>query len=306
MKAAVIYGKEDVRVEEVRTQPLKPGEARIRIEAALTCGTDLKVFRRGYHAKMIVPPAVFGHELAGVISEVHPSATDGGPGGWRVGDRVVAANSAPCGTCFFCLHGQENLCDDLLFLNGAYAESIVVASSPPWFYVATAEPLALILLLSACGSAPATSVNSNPAPTDTLAAPTTVANTETAIPTDTPVPPTAIPTASRPFQLVSRDEVCNPNLTGGLMQISILDSHRHQMPGVEIDISWAGGDESFFTGLKPEIADGYADYVMQAGLTYSIRVEHAGTPVSDLSAPSCPESGGQTYLGGLKLVFQQP
>ena len=145
-------------------------------------------------------------------------------------------------------------------------------------------------------------IESTREPTATEPEPTApLFSTPTARPTPTP-----IPTAGTPFQLISRDEVCNPNLTGGLMQISILDSHRHQMPGVEIDISWAGGDESFFTGLKPEIADGYADYVMQAGLTYSIRVEHAGTPVSDLSAPSCPESGGQTYLGGLKLVFQQP
>ncbi|HEY2082807.1 MAG TPA: zinc-binding dehydrogenase [Verrucomicrobiae bacterium] len=119
MKAAVLYGKEDVRVEDVQPKPLKPGEVRIQIEAALTCGTDLKVFRRGYHAKMIVPPAVFGHELAGIVSETQSPE-------WRVGDRVVAANSAPCGNCFHCLNHQENICDDLLFLNGAYAESIVV------------------------------------------------------------------------------------------------------------------------------------------------------------------------------------
>jgi L-iditol 2-dehydrogenase len=119
MKAAVLYGKEDVRVEDIQPQPLKPGEVRIQIEAALTCGTDLKVFRRGYHAKMIVPPAVFGHELAGTISETQSPE-------WRVGDRVVAANSAPCGECFHCRNHQENICDDLLFLNGAYAESIVV------------------------------------------------------------------------------------------------------------------------------------------------------------------------------------
>ncbi len=63
MKAAVLYGKEDVRVEEVTPAVLQPGEVRIRIEVALTCGTDLKVFKRGYHAKMIVPPAVFGHDV---------------------------------------------------------------------------------------------------------------------------------------------------------------------------------------------------------------------------------------------------
>jgi len=116
---------------------LKPGEARLRIEAALTCGTDLKVFKRGYHARMIMPPAVFGHELTGVISEIadsragSPLPANGAhgvtrPAEFRIGDRVVPANSAPCGKCFHCSVGQENICDDLQFLNGAYAESIVV------------------------------------------------------------------------------------------------------------------------------------------------------------------------------------
>ncbi len=121
IKSAVLYGKEDVRIEDVRPAKLRAGEVRVKIEAALTCGTDLKVFKRGYHAKMIVPPAVFGHELSGIISEIGPRVD-----GWRLGDRVVAANSAPCGKCFHCEAGQENICDDLQFLNGAYAESIVV------------------------------------------------------------------------------------------------------------------------------------------------------------------------------------
>jgi len=100
---------------------LRAGEARVRIEAALTCGTDLKVFKRGYHAKMIIPPAQFGHEFAGVIAELAPDVK-----GWKPGDRVVVANSAPCGECFYCRNRQENLCDDLMFLNGAYARSIVI------------------------------------------------------------------------------------------------------------------------------------------------------------------------------------
>ncbi len=135
MKAAVLHGQEKIQIEDLAPPALQPGEVRLRIEAALTCGTDLKVFKRGYHAKMIVPPAVFGHELAGVISEIaltpslsHPMGEGGRrPGeGWSAGDRVVVANSAPCGECFFCKNNQENLCEDLLFLNGAYAESIVV------------------------------------------------------------------------------------------------------------------------------------------------------------------------------------
>jgi len=121
MQAAVLYGKEDVRIEEVPEKPLRAGELRVAVGAALTCGTDLKVFKRGYHAKMIVPPAVFGHEMAGTISEA-----GSGVEGFRVGDRVVVANSAPCGTCDYCRMGKAGLCDDLLFLNGAYATSIVV------------------------------------------------------------------------------------------------------------------------------------------------------------------------------------
>ena len=121
MKAAVLHGREDLRVEEVPPRPLQPGEVRVAIEAALTCGTDLKVFKRGYHAKMISPPAVFGHEMAGRICELGPGVTD-----WRAGEAVVAGNSAPCGSCRYCREGRENLCDDLLFLNGAYAESVVI------------------------------------------------------------------------------------------------------------------------------------------------------------------------------------
>ncbi|HEY5297181.1 MAG TPA: zinc-binding dehydrogenase [Verrucomicrobiae bacterium] len=126
MKAAVLHGQEKILMEDLASPALKPGEVRLRIEAALTCGTDLKVFKRGYHAKMIVPPAVFGHELSGIISEVQSPKSKVQKQKWKIGERVVVANSAPCGECFFCKNNQENLCDDLLFLNGAYAESIVV------------------------------------------------------------------------------------------------------------------------------------------------------------------------------------
>ena len=117
MKAAVLYGKEDVRVESVDIPRLERGDVLLRTRAALTCGTDAKVFRRGYHAKMIVPPAVFGHEIAGVVEEVGP-----GVEGLEPGTAVVAANSAPCGDCYYCKHEMPSLCDDLLFWNGAYAE----------------------------------------------------------------------------------------------------------------------------------------------------------------------------------------
>ncbi len=119
MMAAVLYGKEHLQVEPVAVPKIESGDILVRVKVALTCGTDVKVFRRGYHARMIVPPAVFGHELAGDVVAIGDDVKN-----FTVGQRVVAANSAPCGECFFCHRGLENLCEDLLFNNGAYAEYI--------------------------------------------------------------------------------------------------------------------------------------------------------------------------------------
>ncbi|MGA9623208.1 MAG: zinc-binding dehydrogenase [Bryobacteraceae bacterium] len=119
MMAAVLYGKEHLQVEPVAVPTIDRGDILVRVKVALTCGTDVKVFSRGYHARMIVPPAVFGHELAGDVVAVGEDVTK-----FSIGQRVVAANSAPCDECFFCRHGQQNLCEDLLFNNGAYAEYI--------------------------------------------------------------------------------------------------------------------------------------------------------------------------------------
>ena len=121
MKAAVLYGKEDVRLEEVSLPEPGPGEVVIRVRSALTCGTDLKVFRNGSHAKMLKPPALFGHEYAGIVERVGAGVTR-----WKPGARVVGANSAPCRSCFFCQRNQPNLCKDLLFVNGAYAEYLKI------------------------------------------------------------------------------------------------------------------------------------------------------------------------------------
>src|SRR5438105_3732602 len=121
MTAAVLYGKENLQIETVDVPNIGPGDVLVRVRAALTCGTDVKVFKRGYHARMIVPPAVFGHEFAGEIDAVGPGVT-----GWKPGTRVVAANSAACGECFYCLRLRPELCEDLLFINGAYAEYITL------------------------------------------------------------------------------------------------------------------------------------------------------------------------------------
>jgi L-iditol 2-dehydrogenase len=96
MLAALLYGQENLRLEQVADPIPTAGEVVIKVVAATTCGTDLKVWRRGGHAKMLRPPTLFGHEAAGQIV-----AIGAGVQGWQVGDRVVANNSAPCMECFF-------------------------------------------------------------------------------------------------------------------------------------------------------------------------------------------------------------
>jgi len=152
MNAAVLYGQEDVRIERVPVPRPEEGEIVVEVQAALTCGTDLKTYRRGYHAKMLALPALFGHELAGVVQEVGAGVTKFAPG-----MRVVALNSAPCGKCFWCARDQENLCEDLLFNNGAYAEyiripariveknTLVVPANVPLEHAALTEPLACVV-----------------------------------------------------------------------------------------------------------------------------------------------------------------
>jgi len=120
MTAAVLRGRENVCIERVEVPEIGRDEVLIRVKVATTCGTDLKVWRQGYHEKMIRPPAFFGHELSGVIAKLGPEV----PQRFRVGMRVVPANSAPCNSCYYCRKDQPNLCDDLMFNNGAYAEFI--------------------------------------------------------------------------------------------------------------------------------------------------------------------------------------
>jgi L-iditol 2-dehydrogenase len=152
MRAAVLRGQEDLRIEDVPIPTAGPGELVLRVGAALTCGTDLKVYRRGYHAKMLTLDRLFGHELAGTIVQVGEGVTD-----FALGDRVLPLNSAPCDACFFCLHNQQNLCDDLLFNNGAYAEfiriparivaknTLAIPDTVPFEHAALTEPLACVL-----------------------------------------------------------------------------------------------------------------------------------------------------------------
>jgi L-iditol 2-dehydrogenase len=152
MRAVVFHGPGDLRHEELPVPTPAPGEVVLRIEAALTCGTDVKTLRRGHPVMIPRVPTVFGHEFAGTVAAVGT-----GVRGLREGDRAVAANSAPCGACRLCRAGRPNLCEDLLFVNGAYGEFIALPprlvarnlvrldARTPAARAAFAEPLACAL-----------------------------------------------------------------------------------------------------------------------------------------------------------------
>ena len=125
MRAQVFYGPGDLRFEDIPVPEPEPGGVVVRVEAALTCGTDVKTLRRGHPVMIPHVPTVFGHELAGVVT-----AVGRGVPACKEGDRVVAANSAPCGRCRLCAAGRPNLCEDLLFVNGAYGEYIALPPAP--------------------------------------------------------------------------------------------------------------------------------------------------------------------------------
>jgi L-iditol 2-dehydrogenase len=108
VRAALLYGRRDLRVEDVPRPEPGPGDVLVEVEVALTDGTDLKTFRRGHPLLARESPSPFGHEFCGILD----------------GRRVVAANSAPCGACDGCARGEQ--CRDLVFLVGAYAEAVLV------------------------------------------------------------------------------------------------------------------------------------------------------------------------------------
>jgi L-iditol 2-dehydrogenase len=114
VKALIFHGPGDVRLEDVpKPEPRDEGDVLVEVEVALTDGTDAKAYARGHPVLLGPPPSPFGHEFCGIDV--------------ATGQRVVAANSAPCGACAACRRGQETLCESLLpLLNGAYAEYLLV------------------------------------------------------------------------------------------------------------------------------------------------------------------------------------
>ncbi len=132
----------------------------------------------------------------------------------------------------------------------------------------------------------------------------------------TPLPPPAFTATPRPthtstftpgppFTLVQSKPICEVSRPG-LLQISLKDSNDQPVAGIELIVTWAGGEEHFFTGLKPELGNGYADFVMSPNVEYALSLSNGNTRVTGLSAPTCTDKDGGSYPGGAHLEFKQP
>lgn len=119
MLRAVLYKEEDLRIEESSIPEIGAGDVLIQNKISTTCGTDVKIFKRGY--PLLKPPHPFGHEFSGVIAAVGKDVK-----GFKEGDRVAVHNTAPCNQCYFCKKGFPSMCEDMLFNRGSYAEYVRV------------------------------------------------------------------------------------------------------------------------------------------------------------------------------------
>lgn len=119
MLRAVLYKEEDLRIEECPIPEIGDGDVLIKNKISTTCGTDVKIYKRGY--PLLTPPHPFGHEFSGVIAAAGSRVK-----GFKEGDRVAVHNTAPCNECYYCKHGLHSMCEDMLFNRGSYAEYVRV------------------------------------------------------------------------------------------------------------------------------------------------------------------------------------
>lgn len=131
--------------------------------------------------------------------------------------------------------------------------------------------------------------------------------TRTPLATGTPLPtrtPTATPGA--PFVLRDQTFICEQTLRDPLIQVLVEDIDGRPVPGVEVVVNWQEGENHFFTGVKPELGMGYADFIMSPGTVYTLRLVEGGEIIPELTPAECETAGGSRYWGSWQLVFVQP
>lgn len=126
-------------------------------------------------------------------------------------------------------------------------------------------------------------------------------------PTITSTPsPTTVQNTNLAFQLIENQTICNPNYQDPLIQVEVFNAEGQPLPNTRIIVTWAEGQDTFYTGYYPDISLGYADFLMEPETTYNVRVGDIGELVTDLTAPTCETDDGAAYWGSIYLRFDAP
>jgi len=115
MRGAMYYNNHDIRIEEMETPQIGPGELLVKVMASSICGSDVMEWYRLKKA-----PLILGHEITGEIVKIGERVTQ-----FKVGDRISATHHVPCNTCIYCLNGKHTVCETLHTTNydpGGFAE----------------------------------------------------------------------------------------------------------------------------------------------------------------------------------------
>lgn len=154
-----------------------------------------------------------------------------------------------------------------------------------------------------------------PTATGTPPTPTITETPEAATATLTPIPQntrtprfTSTPsqTPGAPYLLQTQDEICSTNISEALLMIYVNDASQKAISGVEVIVEWDEEEEHFFTGLKPELGEGYADFAMDPAQSYAVHLANGSSVATNLSAPPCTDDDGNAYWGSIRLRFQRP
>lgn len=116
--------------------------------------------------------------------------------------------------------------------------------------------------------------------------------------------PTEVEPRSLSFELAGRQDVCQEPGDSPQLMIEVLDQDGDPLPAVELIVLWDDGQDRFFTGLKPEISPGYADFTMQSGVRYAVQVAGSGLLDDNVSTHLCRWENGQ-YPGSVSLIIER-
>jgi hypothetical protein len=197
---------------------------------------------------------------------------------------------------------------------GLLAVSLSEGDLPAMALPATPAPMPAVTQAAALPSPTQTSPAEETIPAATVPTQATTSVPTQATPTSRPSSPTptllptrtATPTQGAPFVLKDKSPLCDIKVRDPRIIIHTLDSAGQPVPGVEIIVSWPGGEDRLFTGLKPELGLGYGDFNMLPGISYSVHLAGGGELVQGLLSNECETRAGERFWGSWALMFAQP